>query len=454
MSKTTFTDAEAAQIAVEYTRKRVAELAKSLKELRERELSKAIVPPHKHNTGTTSSSGVEDVPPGKMNPPGKNDALKEEMSAHKPEETSGEKSPDDLKKESLCKMCGKSHGLEKGCTAKPSMDKAMLKDSKGKEKDNGVHPDSVLPEDKDSEEVSHDGSGGEINKVKKSLADIRKSAQPPMAKPPSGKNMGTSVPTSAPATPKTPMAKEVKEMVVHNGGKGKPAPKGADYEVKNKDGKTSYVRKEELDKGVLSDIAMRNSPPGPTTPAPAPAVQLPTPAQHADRASQFASFTPGAGQTGHLMGGKGASANRPGIFGRLNKSEVLAKKTPVPFGQAGDTNVNPVAKRPATTTLPVLKPAATGMHTVGGAPATTSMTGTVASPDKTAVVPPPAAAVARNVLGKPAAPASPVLVPRPAVKLPGAHLKTAGASSDNTEGDKTQQTATIGAKPSTIKPKV
>jgi hypothetical protein len=456
VSKTTFTEQEAAQIASEYFHKRVAELTKSLRDLRERELAKAIVPPHKHTTGTTSSSGVEDIPPGKSNPPGKNDAMKgeysptsthdienhtgeertrlegknrtpvkrkpyrentlsvddamkqntkrfkmgkEEMTAeetsgnHPPEETSGEKSPDDLKKEGLCKDCGKGHGMEK------CMGKAMLRDSKGKVKDNGIHPESVLPKDSKATEInkptaSDAGSGGVI----------KKAATPPTAKPPSGKNMGTGVPTSAPATPKMPMAKV-----------GLPA-----------------------DGGMKAHMSAAASMAGKPAAAPAPKVQLPSPAQHADRASQFADFTPGAGVTGHAMGGP----KKPGIFGRLGKSEDLAKGT-------------------VTQPIPKLKPAAAGLHTAGGTPAMTAMTSTAASPDKTSILSKPAAANpmaasgiwqgGRNILGKPA---SPVLVPRPAVKLPGAHLKTAGASGDNTEGDKTQQTATAGAKPSTIKPKV
>lgn len=482
MSKTTFTPEEAAQVVYEYGRKRMAELTKSLRELRERELAKAIVPPHKHTTGTTSSGGIEDIPPGKINPPGKQDVLKEEKSAR--EESSGEISAEDLSKEELCKKCGKTHDLAKGCDG---LDKAMLKDSKGKVKDNGIHPDSVLPEDKDSEEISADGSGGEIKKgksndIKKSHAfisdaggdkhplymvgstkgkcrecgeaishsnhaetyqdrqkykdqktgpQIRKAAQPPMAKPPSGKNMATHVPTS--------MGKEVKEMVVHGQSKPKPAPKGADFSVKTDGKKTTYVRnvrKEELDKGVMADIARRNSPEVPTQqPAPVPA--SPTPAQHADRAAEFAHFTPGAGQTGHLMGTPGASANRPGIFGRLGrfgKSETFAKAVPTKTG--------------VTQPRPTLKPAATGMHTVGGPAAMTHMTATAASPDKTAIIPP--APTLPGVAGKVKSnlPRSPVLTPRPALKPAGAGLATAGASTDNTEGDKTAQSLTVGAKPS------
>lgn len=427
--KTDFTPEEAAQIVLTYGQQKFEAMVKNLRALRAAELSKAIVPPHKHTVGTTSSSGVEDVPPGKLNPKGKDDVLKEELSAHRSEETSGETSPDDLKKEELCKKCGKTHDLSKGCDGL-DMTKAMLKDAKGKEKDNGIHPESVLPEDAKSKEVSADGSGGDIKKGKVAKAN------PPMAKPPSGKNMGTHVPTSKPTAPA--MAKEVKEMVVHGSTKPKPPPKDADYKVKQDGEKTSYVRKEELDKGVMADIARQNSPPVPDAPAAAPLPPSPTPAQHANRAAEFASFMPGAGQTGHLMGTPGASANRPGIFGRINrlgKSE-LAKAVPTRTG--------------VTQPMPSLKPAAAGLHTVGGDPAITHMTAT--SPSKTAVLPAPASPVSRNVLGKPSLPKLPVLTPRPALKPAGAGLATAGASKDNTFEDKTQQTATKGARPGNVKP--
>jgi hypothetical protein len=121
-----FTDSEAAEIAKGFFQKRVTELSKSLEEL----------------------GNVE-------------------------------------KTEDLCKKCGKSHDLQKACLAKDNnvvdlarsegavaklrssaLAKAILTDAKGKVKDNGIHPDSVLPEDKDSEEVSADGSGGQIKKGK------------------------------------------------------------------------------------------------------------------------------------------------------------------------------------------------------------------------------------------------------------------------------------------------
>lgn len=473
VTKKTYTPEEAAEIAMEFGRMRINQIAKSLQELHHRELKKAIIPPHKHNTGTVSSSGIEDIPPGKSNPPGKNDVMKEESSSEETrEETSGEESPEEtsMSKEELCKECGKGHELEKGCTPVHTMDKSIIKDSKGKTIDNGIVSGSNLPGDKDSEEVSHDGSGGEITKgktVKKSLSDIHKLAKafaPPMAKPPSGKNMGTHVPTSKPAgsmtkvvLPPTPnpqqgvpqaiVAKEVKEMVVHNSKTVKP-PKGADYKAKQEGTKAVYTAKEELEKGVMADIARRNSPPGPEAPAATPKVTMPTPEQHAERAAQFQSFTPPAATTGHTM--------KPGIFGRLGKSE-LAKAIP---------------GKSVTTSIPSLKPAAAGLHTVGGAPGNTSMTPTLphkTQESTTAGVKPTSLQAAPvdvganvdvfKLTGAPPLKANPntkSVAPRPTLKPAGAQYATAGAGSSPTDSDKTAGASTNPASPKALaaKPKV
>lgn len=348
----TFTPEQVAQIGVEYARQRVNQIAKSLMELRERELKKAIIPPHKHTTGTTSSSGIEDVPPGKLNPPGKNDAMKGE----------------------LCKECGKSHGMEKGCNP---MDKAMLKDSKGKEKDNGINPSSVLPEDAKSEEMTHDGSGGDITKGKKlgkSLADLHKSAEvkkagmPPMAQPPSGKNMGTHVPTSKPAGGVMKAALSTED---HGPSDTPPATNTCDscggHSMSGLCDKCydKLSDKAKLDKAGMNpqmQSHMQAAAGGPAGAAPAPRVQLPSPDQHAARAAAFAAHTPGAGVTGHAMPGP---TGRPGIFGRLGKSE-LAKALP---GQATATTKTLVPP-------PGIKTAGAGLHSAGGPPGVTAMSAT------------------------------------------------------------------------------
>ena len=397
MSSKTFTDSEAAQIAVEYARKRINDIAKSLRDMRERELKKAIIPPHKHTQGQVAGPSIEDVPPHHINPPGKNDAVKGEPmedSPHGREETSGEKSPADvlddaMKKEELCKKCGKSHDLAKGCTPEHLMDKSMLRDSKGKEKDNGIHPDSTLPEDKKSKELSADGSGGDIKKGKA----LNKAVQPPVAKPPSGKNMATHVPTSKPAVAKAGLSPDAKQhMLIDASRQAKPA-------------------------------------------AAAPTPKLPSPAEHAARAASFADFTPDAGVTGH--------SPKVGIFGRLankkvQKSESLNKAKPdVPW------------KTSSLVAPPQLKPAGTGMTPAGAAPALTG-TGTAASPKvglrgaATSVLAEKLAAPYRSI------PVKSGLAARPALKPAGAGLATAGASEDDTEGDKTLQSKTNPATPKAL----
>lgn len=360
----TFTPDQAAQIAVEYARKRVNELAKSLAELRDRELQKAIVKPHevegrgKYMNAATASPGAEGVASGKTNTPGKLDALKAEDSPHGKEETSGEESPEDMAKEELCKECGKAEGC--GCT--PDMEKAMLKDSKGKEKDNGVHPDSTLPEDKKSEEVSADGSGGDIKKGKKlgKSEDLSKAAvaKPPMAKPPSG---GGGLTPKAPPTSGTMKADADMNKaapigrsgiaVAHQkrGGAGagahsdkRPAagPSASDWEDEKSvpgafGGKKQQSKPEEsgdLDKAVLNPQAKqhmlvdasRQAKPAPA----APVRPSPTPAQHEQRAAGFADFMPAAQTTGHQM----SNRPRPGIFGRLS----VVKKAEGDLAKADD----------------------------------------------------------------------------------------------------------------------
>ncbi|WP_230687746.1 hypothetical protein, partial [Streptococcus pneumoniae] len=71
---------------------KIKALEVELQSLRKRELAKAVIPPHKHNTGLSVSAGVEDVPPGKINPKGKDDPFKGKGAVEKeeisPEETS------------------------------------------------------------------------------------------------------------------------------------------------------------------------------------------------------------------------------------------------------------------------------------------------------------------------------------------------------------------------------
>ena len=101
--KTIFTDQEAAQIAVEFTRQRVEQIAKSLKDLRDRELLSKTIPGHVNHKGTAASGAIEDKP-ANLN-----------LSAPKMEETSGTHRSEETSAkvhEVLCKECGKSHDLK------------------------------------------------------------------------------------------------------------------------------------------------------------------------------------------------------------------------------------------------------------------------------------------------------------------------------------------------------
>ena len=350
-----YTPEEAREVLIKATREKVDAYAKEIEALRSRELKKALIPNHKHNQGSQASAGVEDVPHGKINPKGVDKSMA---------------------KEELCKMCGKGHGEMEKCgdmvagkdPAKKSeeMDKAVdkvivpapkdqkspppapkgadyttrkeggkvvheakkseLVDAKGNKKDNHTVAGSKAPPDagkhvnKPGKSSKTAGSGGVILPG----AKLKKNANPPMAKPPSGANMGTSVPTSA---PKAPMAK-----------------------------------------GMFADAAKQADPVSaahaaakPAAPAAAP--KMPSPAEHAQRAAGFQAAAGGAFQppaakpaapaAGPKLPGAGlglkspkaagvtrsagpvmnaarpAPAAKPGIFGKLfGKGEVKPDKKP------------------------------------------------------------------------------------------------------------------------------
>jgi len=312
---------------------RIKNLTAQIEDLRKREMAKALIPPHKHNVGTTVSSGIEDVAPAHLNPQGKNDPLHGGTAVR----------PMVAQKAELCKGCGKS---ECACIKKDE-----LVDPKGKQSCNGV----VTKMPATSKEVSAEGSGGQIKKGK-TLSDIRKGdprhapgpfyqgkpwqvsgegrnaeessakpaptkkprdfphketpvksptqkAEPPMAKPPSGANMGTKTPVSKPGNAMKPAA-----------GGSIPKPPTA-------------PKMPPLGKGVMSDIAHRESQAmGAPSAAPTPKVKLPAPHEQEDRAAMFADAMAGAykppapvkpiHRTTTTVSVQPQS--RPGIFARLN----------------------------------------------------------------------------------------------------------------------------------------
>ena len=234
---------------------------------------------------------MEDVPPGKVNPKGVDKSAQEGTGPA-------------MAMSELCKGCGKSHPLDKKCmdkaedmdkavdkiivhgdkkpapappgadyTVKPGKDKTVIEakkselvDAKGNKKDNHTVSGSKTPDDKKSAHVNKPGkssktagSGGAIlpgSKLKKSAG------APPMAKPPSGANMGTSVPTSAPKAP---------------------------------------AMKTGLEKGIMVDAAKQADPisaahAAAKAPPAGPGPKMPSPAEHAQRAAGFQAAAGGAFQ--------------------------------------------------------------------------------------------------------------------------------------------------------------
>lgn len=347
MSEKTYTPQEAVEILKKAAADKIKAMESKLQDLRKREqLSKGLVPPHKHNVGSPASAGMEDVPPSKLNPPGKADKLVggtatqkgEESSAH--EETSGEISADDMAKALLCKKCGKSHDLEKGCDG---MGKAELVDAKGNTESNSEVSAATMPDD-ESKHVnkptkSKPGSGGVITKGKKlgkSLGEIRSLAKtaggPPTAKPPSGTNMATKVPTSA---PKAPVVKAVDKIVVPKSQKPKVPSAERDHTVQVSKDKTVYEKKPELEKGVMADIARKNNAGAPTPKDPGANVKLPSPAQQTGRANMFGAAMAGEYQPPATTPAKMAPAPAPAKPVGGLASPKAAGITPKPAMSAG-----------------------------------------------------------------------------------------------------------------------
>ena len=206
----TYTVEEANAYLLKATREKVETFEKSIKALRERELKKALIPPHKHNQSVQAGPASEDIPPGKLNPKGvdKSKVEKNAVMGYGAPGNAPVPGPSmamaEKKAEALCKKCGKGHGeLEKCGDIVPGKDvaKADLVAENGKRTDNHTVDGSKLPPKKVKEvnkgSEKDPGSGG----IKLPGSNLKKNAAPPMAKPPSGKNMGTAVPTSAPKAP-------------------------------------------------------------------------------------------------------------------------------------------------------------------------------------------------------------------------------------------------------------
>lgn len=438
--ETMYTPAEAAEFLKKAVREKITAFEVQLQDLRKRELSKsagklpdgsgfmtgtvdtkkALVPPHKHNTGSTVSAGVEDVAAAKLNPPGKDDpwkkTAKQDLLEGEPledtpgEETSGERSPADvlddaMTKEELCKECGSLHkagmckavqknaqmgygaGAGAGTTAPPPppppaagspgpMMRAELTDPKGKTVTTGEQPSATMPDD-GSKHVNEPagrgkkvGSGGVI-RAGKSLKSIKKAAlqmskagaTPPMAKPPSGANMGTKVPASKPGG----MGKE--EMA------GSPAASSGGT-LSGADGAPGGLGKASMTSQMMGGGASKLTSPADTS-----------------RADSHAAALGGAFQPKGPVS-SGLELDRPKAGGL--KSPAAAGVAPKKLGVMGKDEKSPFANKPGvgapgtskvpamggsvpsgvqiTQPIPTRKPAAGGMHSVGSATPSDALT--------------------------------------------------------------------------------
>lgn len=231
--------------------------------------------------------------PGAMSPAGTNQPMA--MSDKEPQSqpaTSASTSPMAMN-ESMCKACGKSHGLDKcsdGLQPKPGNDQGMMKTdlvaTDGSKKSVGVNgklPPKGADGDlgpgmagADPKKVPSPGSGGQKNAK----------AEPPMAKPPSGKNPATMTPTASAGAPKV-----------------QGAPGGM--------AKAALPATPKAQMAQHAQVAGSKAAAGAPAAGAAPAA-MPSPAQHAGRAQAFQSAAAGAFQPkGPVVSGLELAPKKP-----------------------------------------------------------------------------------------------------------------------------------------------
>lgn len=330
----TYTPEEARDILMKAAREKVSNFEKEIEALRARELKKALIPTHRHQAHAQASAGVEDVPPGKANPKGVDKVEKKveknfggasstasppSMATAAPGPSMAMSEKTASKAEALCKDCGKAHEMNK-CGDIKTM-KSDLIDAKGKKSDNHTVAGSKLPDDAKPKQINEGtakdpGSGG----IKLPGASLKKNAAPPTAKPPSGKNMGTAVPTSAPKAPAMKMEKA-----------GLPGtPQG-----------------QALQHGMIAGSKAAAGAPA----APAALPKSPTPAQHAERAAGFQAAMGGAFQP------KPAAPAAPAGGVKL-PGAGLGLKSPKAAGVTRSAmGAGPGAQKPAASAGPVMNAA-------------------------------------------------------------------------------------------------
>lgn len=210
-----------------------------------------------------------------------------------------------------------------------SMSKAQIKDSSGKIHSFDDSKIKKLPGPSNgpfSDRTSHEGARnrhtGQIGKKPNmdQSAEFDK-ATPPMAKPPSGENMGTKVPTSAPGAKKpaagAPVAKAGLGMAASGqreaaamGFGAKPAPAGPAPKLP---GAPAQAARSAGFQDQMADVAAANKPAAAAKPAlPKPAASGPAGAKLGLASPKAAGVTQSAGPVQNA-----ARPSKPGIFGKL-----------------------------------------------------------------------------------------------------------------------------------------
>jgi hypothetical protein len=292
------------------------------------------------------------------------------------------KLPSDKKEETV--EASGSGGQIKTAKSLKSMQKAAMAMTK---RDNSPSHSSPGPSDSDPNESSPSGekehheykpdeglghsrgvSGGVVScrhcgRSRGHISHNVEKAEPPMAKPPGGKNMATHIPASKPMAPPAmkaegevasgvtgsipsarmdAVAKSVGKVIVPKSSKPqlpKVGSKDRDYDVRTTSTSTEYIKKAGLGMAAAAqraDPLSHSYTDAQAAKAPAPAPKpMPSPSEHSARAAGFAE---GLGQPSF-------QPSRPGIFGRMDSK--MKKDEPSP----GKVNISPTLVAP-----PTLKP--------------------------------------------------------------------------------------------------
>lgn len=212
------------------------------------------------------------------------------------------------------------------------MNKAQIKDSSGKVHSFDDSKIKKLPGPSKgpfSDPVSHEGAknrhtGSTGKKPNMDESAMFDKATPPMAKPPSGENMGTKVPTSAPGAKKpaggAPVAKAGLGMAASGqreaaamgfpGQGAAPAPAAKPVTLP---GKSAQAARANSFNDQMADVAAANKPAAAAKPAlPKPAAIGPAGAKLGLASPKAAGVTQSAGPVQNA-----ARPSKPGIFGKL-----------------------------------------------------------------------------------------------------------------------------------------